>query len=285
MKIFKKTHTSAPPVAPQHFHTHIHTHTHNNKHSPRFPSSPLLPTFIFTGSDSTLVNRLAEYDKQCKKRLKSAKLHYQYQLKYVEALYKFNEQEALNVFNEHKTTIQTSLVTNINEQLSKYVKIRDSTDAELRVSTRKLRSQHKQEEEEQEKAGLRKSRYGNGEEAPISFCITPAEITEDLNFIQHDWISNAKKFVSANQAAAATVLLVRIENGVLIVNDGRYHVGDRVEMTSEYTGETFNGTLTSMNSSEMYCRLLDGSKARIYLKHLRNGRVRITPEAVPMEMR
>ena len=206
----------------------------------------------------------------------------------MEALYKFNEQEAVNVFNEHKTTIQTQMITSINDQLSKYVKVRDSADAELRVSTRKLRSTLKKEEEDELKSGVRKSRYGNGEEAPISFAISPAEITEDLNFIQRDWVANAKQFAAAtNQAAAARISLVRIENGVLIVNDGRYHVGDRVEMTSEYTGETFNGTLTSMNSCEMYCRLMDGSKARIYLKHLRNGRVRIVPEQMPFgsEMR
>lgn len=134
----------------------------------------------------------------------------------------------------------------------------------------------KKEEEEELKSGARKSRYGNGEEAPISFAISPAEITEDLNFIQHDWVSNAKKY--AKEKTEAKISLVRIENGILIVNDGRYHVGDRIEMTSEYTGETFHGTLTSMNSCEMYCRLMDGSKARIYLKHLRNGRVTVVAE-------
>jgi hypothetical protein len=247
------------------------THAHSNV---SHPSHPILCAFL--GSDGTLVERLAEYDIQRKKRLKSAKLHYQYQLKYVEALYKFNEQEAINVFNEHKTTIQTTMINSINDQLSKYVKVRDSADAELRVSTRKLRSTLKKEEEEELKSGARKSRYGNGEEAPISFAISPAEITEDLNFIQHDWVSNAKKY--AKEKTEAKISLVRIENGILIVNDGRYHVGDRIEMTSEYTGETFHGTLTSMNSCEMYCRLMDGSKARIYLKHLRNGRVTVVAE-------
>ena len=82
----------------------------------------------------------------------------------------------------------------------------------------------------------------------------------------------------AKEKTEAKISLVRIENGILIVNDGRYHVGDRIEMTSEYTGETFHGTLTSMNSCEMYCRLMDGSKARIYLKHLRNGRVTVVAE-------
>jgi|TARA_B110000208_G_scaffold101734_1_gene126732 hypothetical protein len=202
----------------------------------------------------------------------------------VEALYKFNEQEATNVFTEHKSTVQSQMINSINEQLSKYVKIRESADAELRVSTRKLRSQHKQEEAEEIKSGQRKSRYGNGEEAPISFAISPAEISDDLNFIQQDWVANAKKFAKSH-LGPAKISLVRIENGVLIVNDGRYHVGDRIEMTTEYTGEKFNGTVTSMNSCEMYCRLMDGSKARIYLKHLRNGRVRISPEEIPMEMR
>ena len=72
--------------------------------------------------------------------------------------------------------------------------------------------------------------------------------------------------------------LVRIENGVLIVEDVRFRVGDRVELLSDYTGESFHGTIRSLNSSEMYCRLADGSKARVYLKHLRNGRVKIEPE-------
>jgi len=244
----------------------------------------ILP-LLSAGTDSTLVERLAEYDIQRKKRLKSAKLHYQYQLKYVEALYKFNEQEAINVFDEHKTTIQSQMIETINTQLSKYVKVTTATDAELRVSTRKLRSQHKQEEDDEIKDGKRKSRYGNGEEAPISFAISPSEISDDLNFIQQDWVSNAKKFVKTNVRPEAKIQLVRIENGVLIVNDGRYHIGDRIEMTTEYTGEKYNGTVTSMNSCELYARLMDGSKARIYLKHLRNGTIIIANEMIPMEMR
>lgn len=173
------------------------------------------------------------------------------------------------------------MVNNINEQLSKYVKARESADAELRVSTRKLRSRAKEEEEEEIKSGQRKSRYGNGEEAPISFAISPAEIAEDLNFIQHDWVSNAKKFNAHQSSKMANISLVRIENGVLIVNDGRYHIGDRIVITTEHSDESFNGTMTSINSCEMYCRLIDGSKARIYLKHLRNGRVSIALEKQP----
>ena len=72
--------------------------------------------------------------------------------------------------------------------------------------------------------------------------------------------------------------MVRIENGVLIVDDVRYHVGDRISLVSDYTGEDFHGTVASINSSEMYCRLIDGSKARVYLKHIRNCRVSIRLE-------
>ena len=178
--------------------------------------------------------------------------------------------------------MQTQMANQINEQLTKYVKIRDAQDAELRVSTRKLRSQHKQEEEAAEAAGQRKSRYGNGEEAPINFAITPAEIADDLAFIQKDYVQTAKAFMAAAGMAGPTgnakIPMVRIENGVLIVDDVRYHVGDRISLVSDYTGEDFHGTVTSINSSEMYCRLIDGSKARVYLKHLRNCRVSIRLE-------
>jgi hypothetical protein len=102
-----------------------------------------------------------------------------------------------------------------------------------------------------------------------------------LNFIQHDWVSNAKKFNAHQSSKMANISLVRIENGVLIVNDGRYHIGDRIVITTEHSDESFNGTMTSINSCEMYCRLIDGSKARIYLKRLRNGRVSIALEKQP----
>ena len=193
------------------------------------------------------------------------------------------------MFNEYKSTMQQQMSNQINEQLTKYVKIKDAQDAELRVSTRKLRSQHKQEEENANTSGQRKSRYGNGEEAPINFAITPAEIAQDLAFIQKDYVKNAKAFMTAagmaGPAGKTKIPMVRIENGVLIVDDTRFHVGDRVELASEYTGEIFNGTITSINSSEMYCRLIDGSKARVYLKHIRNCRVKIELEAAKHDSR
>ena len=51
-------------------------------------------TEIESGNDEVLLERAQEYERSKNKKIKEAKLHRNYQIKYCEALYKAQEQEA-----------------------------------------------------------------------------------------------------------------------------------------------------------------------------------------------
>ena len=102
---------------------------------------------------------------------------------------------------------------------------------------------------------------------------------KDLKQIHKHWRETSDKFHEA--LADLPTASVRVEHGHLHVKRAdeeeytTFYPGVRVRLTSEFTGEPFQGTLTSVNAIELYVRLLDDSKTRVYLKHIRNGRVTI----------
>ena len=71
-------------------------------------------------------------------------------------------------------------------------------------------------------------------------------MSDDLLLIQKDYIETAKQCAAASSSSSSStsiaiddqkrIPLVRIENGVLIVEDVRFRVGDRVELLSDYAG-------------------------------------------------
>ena len=145
-------------------------------------------------------------------------------------------------------------------------------EADSRISARKLRSTTKVEEDAD---SSRKSKYGNGEDAPIDFSLPAEEITLDLKQITKDWRDKSKAFLREN-IPTVEPKKVRLENGHLVIGENeRYTTSSRIVILSEYTQERFQGTITSVNTSELFVRLMDGSKAKIFLKHLRNHRVSI----------
>ena len=235
---------------------------------------------IESGRDEVLLERTQEYDRSKSQKIKEARLHRNYQIKYCEALYKAQEQEAEDLFNEAKSNIQNEMLSAVNEEIFRYTGKRDGgTDGELRVSTRNLRSKALKEEEEAAKT-KKKSKYGNGEDAPIDFALKHKDIAKDLKSIHKDWQSNSKRFHDA--IADLPTPSVRVEHGHLHVKPHgadeytTFYPGVRVILTSEFTGEQFQGTMTSVNAVELYVRLLDESKTRVYLRHIRNGRVTIS---------
>jgi len=234
---------------------------------------------ISAGEDEVLVERLKEYERERDRRKKEAKMHRNYQIKYCDALYLAEERAANDLFNEAKNNIQTEMLNAINDDLSRYTGRREGDEeGGLRVSARNLRSKAAKEEEEAAKSKKR-SKYGNGDDAPIDFALKHKDIVKDLRQIHKDWQESSEKF--HDTLAELPTASVRVEHSHLHIKriDEEeftiFYPGVRVKLTSEFTGETFQGTLTSVNAIEMYVRLLDDSKTRVYLRHLRNGRVSI----------
>ena len=246
-------------------------------------------TEIESGNDEVLLERAQEYERSKNKKIKEAKLHRNYQIKYCEALYKAQEQEAEDLYQEAKRNIQTEMLNAVNDEIYRYTGKRDgSTDSELRVSARNLRSKAVKEEEEAAKT-KKKSKYGNGDDAPIDFALKNKDIAKDLKVIHKDWQNSANRFHDA--VSDLPTPAVRVEHGHLYVKpmdspDAEYttfYPGVRVILRSEFTGEEFQGTLTSVNAVELYARLLDESKTRVYLRHIRNGRVSIAIHTIGLE--
>ena len=234
---------------------------------------------IESGGDEVLNERLAEYERERTRRKKEAKMHRNYQIKYSEALYAAQERAADDLYNEAKGTIQSEMLNAINDDIYRYTGRREGEEeGAIRVSARNLRSKAVAAEEEAAKA-KKKSKYGNGEDAPIDFALKHKDIVKDLKQIHNHWKEQSDKFheiLTDLQTAS-----VRVEHGHLHVKRSDeedyvvFYPGVRVKLTSEFTGEPFQGTLTSVNAIEVYIRLLDDSKTRVYLKHIRNGRVSI----------
>ena len=211
------------------------------------------------GQDEVLNERLKEYERERNRRKKEAKMHRNYQIKYCEALYAAQERAANDLYNEAKNNIQSEMLSAINEDIYRYTGRREGDDeGTLRVSARNLRSKAMKEEEEVAKT-KKKSKYGNGDEAPIDFALKHKDIVKDLKQIHKHWQGQSDKFheVLTDLPTAS----VRVEHGHLHVkrmDDEEYttfYPGTRVKLSSEFTGETFQGTLTSVNAIECYVRL------------------------------
>ena len=219
---------------------------------------------------------MKDYSSEKRRRISSAQKHYQYQVQYCKALFKHQEKEANDMYDEHAKVIQADMVSRINQKIFIQTGVREGHgEADSRVSARKLRSTTKVQD-----AGdtARKSKYGNGEEAPIDFYLPPDEITLDLKHIASDWLNRSKTYMGTQERfSTVEPKKVRLENGFLFVGDNdRFSASNRVEIYSTYTKEKFFGVITSMNTSELFLRLVDGSKAKVFLKHLRNHRVKIS---------
>ena len=131
---------------------------------------------IEAGQDEVLNERLKEYERERNRRKKEAKMHRNYQIKYCEALYQAQERAANDLYNEAKNNIQTEMLNAINDDLYRYTGRREGEEeGQLRVSARNLRSKAVKEEEEAAKT-KKKSKYGNGEDAPIDFALKHKDI-------------------------------------------------------------------------------------------------------------
>ena len=66
-------------------------------------------------------------------------------------------------------------------------------------------------------------------------------------------------------------------DGQLKYGNQMFKAKDPVAIRSSYTNEEFHGTIMAVKSDELRVQLIDGSKCRVYVVHLRNGRCSILP--------
>merc|ERR1712113_343145 len=114
---------------------------------------------------------------------------------------------------------------------------------------------------------------------PLDIELKDSDILRDLHTIHRDWTIHAQQFNSyALKVQAATVV---VEKDKLLYKDVAFEVDTPVVVTSELTCEDFVGTLIAIGDQEIYVRLVDGTKTRVLLGHLRNGRVSIRHNGSP----
>ena len=165
--------------------------------------------------------------------------------------------------------------------------------AEARAA-RKLRSKVKAEEAERTEDAVADGGEGGagagagaGADASFSGLLAPAPLTlalprdealSDLRFIYREWKAVARRWGSF---AAAALVPARVERQRLLVGNESFAKGDAVAVFSELTRQEFPGVVFAVAPTEAIIRLSDGTRCRVQLQHLRNGRVAIYKYAPP----
>ena len=107
---------------------------------------------------------------------------------------------------------------------------------------------------------------------PVTFAVSESAADADLKKIHADWMSNAKKYLSEAEVAARDV---RVENGKLYCRELILERGAEVVVTTQPAKDDFYGTITTINAHDVFVQLSDGSKSRVLVKHLQNGRASV----------
>ena len=128
---------------------------------------------------------------------------------------------------------------------------------------------------------------GAGAESAFAGLLAPALLTlalprdealSDLRHIYREWKAVARRWGSF---AAAALVPARVERQRLLVGGEAFVKGDAVAVFSELTRQEFPGVVFAVAPTEAIIRLSDGTRCRVQLQHLRNGRVAIYKYAPP----
>lgn len=112
---------------------------------------------------------------------------------------------------------------------------------------------------------------GNG----VSMFLSDAEIKDDLKAISTDLAARARAYYDASGSGGQPMVDCSVEDGCLHYGEHCLLKGEAVVFTSMLSGEDFFGRIASIRPGEVLVKLSDGTKARIHLAYLKNGRIKL----------
>lgn len=109
----------------------------------------------------------------------------------------------------------------------------------------------------------------------VSMFLSESEIKDDLKKISTDLAERAKAYYDAQ---SDSMVDVSVEDNCLHYNDHCLLKGESIIFTSMLSGEDFFGRIASIRPHEVLVKLSDGTKARIHMSYLKNGRIKLKVE-------
>lgn len=264
---------------------------------------------ISRGVHARVLERLAVVEGAKAAELAEAVRQRQRAVDAAEALYKYNVYAAGQVCEENKKKALELLMQEVDERLRQAADAPVLRDAGIHVvlpaavlasggdgaaagmkgegGRRKLRS--KKNEGKDEAGGAATAPGGDGDKAagplmagayimlglegmpppPLQVQLPAQDVMHDLKTIYKDWKAAAMRW---RLQAGVTMIPARVERGKLYYGSETYTKGEQVTIFSELTKQEFFGTMHVLSATEVIVRLVDGTKARVPLQHLRHGR-------------
>eukprot|EP00753_Platysulcus_tardus_P000376 PLAT10387.1.p1 GENE.PLAT10387.1~~PLAT10387.1.p1 ORF type:complete len:295 (-),score=124.96 PLAT10387.1:120-1004(-) len=230
------------------------------------------------GSHAEFVERSKAVEEEHTRRLALAHFYHNFRLTHLHRMLRFEEEAAAEVRKASLAELRATMLSSIEDKRKSLQELRGAGSASTSSgTTRKLRSKSRDSGHDAGSSGS--SDHGSGRsrrsaDKGLTYRLTEEEIFGDLKTIRDDWLAHARKYNEKHGVDSIAVDVDR-DRGKLVYRDSTFTRGDAVIVHSSFSNEDFYGTLRAVNALEIYVRLLDGSKTRVYLSQLRNGRCTI----------
>jgi len=224
------------------------------------------------------------------RRVFAAERFKQMQVENIQGLYEYEVLEAEGSYKAAMDELKTRLLDTMEQRVKRLEEDRERVLKQLeRVGqTRVLRSKNVfKAEDHPELAGLNGAAgrvEGGGEGGGggnVSMFLSDGEIKDDLRKISTDLAERARAYYDAQ---SDSMVEVSVEDNCLHYNEHCLLKGESIIFTSMLSGEDFVGRIASVRPHEILVKLSDGTKARIHMSYLRNGRIKLKCEGDATEV-
>jgi hypothetical protein len=204
---------------------------------------------------TVFIEKLKLYDERHTRKLKSAELTRDLQLKNVNELYDFEVQETTQVLRQETELLKHQLMNKLHDKIKKLEEIRDGVTEENRIATRKLRSKTRAHGDEPLSfalpSGSRKKPGGNYNTlSKNDLTLEENQIEEDLSAIYSEYKKTMTSYNSSNETGHSCD--VRVENSILYLKDNKtLRKGSDVVVLDNLKGNEYFGDIISFASSEV----------------------------------
>ncbi|GAB5033146.1 sin3 histone deacetylase corepressor complex component sds3-like [Nannochloropsis oceanica] len=220
------------------------------------------------------------------RRVFAAERFKQMQVENIQGLYEYEVLEAEGSYKAAMDELKTRLLDTMEQRVKRLEEDRERVMKQLeRVGqTRMLRSKSvfradgHLEAEGLNRAGARAGVGEGGGEVVggnVSMFLSDGEIKDDLRQISTDLAERARSYYDSQ---SDVMVEVSVEDNCLHYNDHCLLKGESIIFTSMLSGEDFVGRIASVRPHEILVKLSDGTKARIHMSYLRNGRIKLKCE-------
>lgn len=226
------------------------------------------------------------------RRVFAAERFKQMQVENIQGLYEYEVLEAEGSYKAAMDELKTRLLDTMEQRVKRLEEDRERVLKQLeRVGqTRVLRSKNVfRAEGHPDVGGLNRAgaRGGGGEGGGeggggnVSMFLSDGEIKDDLRQISTDLAERARSYYDSQ---SDSMVEVSVEDNCLHYNDHCLLKGESILFTSMLSGEDFVGRIASVRPHEILVKLSDGTKARIHMSYLRNGRIKLKCEGDATEI-